>query len=177
MMKTSKNGIHWIAAAALTALCFPLAAMAAIHVKLAVDNDTSLYVTQNDSQCANEPADCVEVAKGSSPNIFFELDNACQQGGPQYGLQQIRIAMASKDWPTSENPLPGYVADDFDADPTTGVINLIPGNASENSQSDDRIKFKDKNSKAYTVFYEITAQQCAGTSTIVLDPSVKNGGK
>ena len=176
-MKTNKNSTPWMVVAALAAACFPLAAMAAIHVKLAVNNDTSLYVTANDSQCADGPADCVEVAKGSSPNLFFELDNACQSGGPQYGLEQIRIAMASKDWPTSANPLPQYVADDFNADPNSGVIDLKPDNASDNSQSQNRIKFKDKNSQAYTVFYEITARQCNGSGEIFLDPSVKNGGK
>jgi len=178
-MKTNKNSTPWIAVAALAVACFPLAASAAVQVKLAVNDDTSLYVTSNDSQCAGGPIDCIDVAKGSSPNLFFDLDNACKSGGPAYRLTQIRIAMASKDWPTSTNPLPQYVVDDFYADPNTGVIDLVGGDGGNNSLKDDRIKLKDNNqhTNPYTVFYEITAQQCNGTGEIFLDPSVKNGGK
>jgi hypothetical protein len=176
-MKTSIKYTRWLAVAALTVAWFPAMAVAAIHVKLAVNGNTSLYVTENDAQCPDGPLDCVEVAKGSSPNLFFELDNACMAGGPEYGLQQIRIAMAAKDWPTSSNPLPQYAVDDFNADPESGVIDLVPGTDNENAQRDNMIKFKDKNSRAYTVYYEITARQCNGGGTIVLDPSVRNGGK
>jgi len=178
-MKRHRNSSHWIAAAAFAVACFPLAAMAAIHVKLAVNDDTSLSVSSSSSPCQGEPIDVICVAKGSSPNLFFELDNACEAGGPQYGLEQIRIAMAPKQWPSSSNPLPQYVVGDFNADPDSGVINLASGNGSDNSKSSSRIKFKDKNqhTEPYTVFYEITAQQCNGSGTIVLDPSVRNGGK
>jgi len=155
----------------------PAVADAAIYVQLEVSGGDSLIVIGNGSQCANGPLDCIEVTKGSSPNLYFDLDKACKSGGPEYQLEQIRIAMADKDWPTAGNPLPDDVADDFYADKDTGVIDLVRGNHGWNKLSKDRIKLKDKNSREYMVFYEITARQCDGNGTIVLDPMVRNDGR
>lgn len=169
-----------MAVISLGALFLPAAAYAAIHVKLAVNFDSnppSLIVVSNDSRCTDGPEDCIEVSRGSSPNIFFDLDKACGEGGPNYELQQIRIAMAEKYWPSGDNPLPQYVADDFYADPYNGVIDLVGGDDGKNSLKGDRIKLKDNNSSAYTVFYEITARQCDGDGFITLDPAVNNNGK
>lgn len=156
---------------------FPALALAAVHVDLAVDTGTtppSLQVTGNDAQCPAGPLDCIRVSKGDSPNLYFDLAKACQSGGPAYKLAQFRIAMAEKQWPSSSNPLPSDAADDFNADPYSGVVDLA---SSSNGLSDARIKFKDKNSSAYTVFYEITAKECNGEGEIKLDPSITNTGK
>ena len=85
--------------------------------------------------------------------------------------------MTEKDWPTTNNPLPDDVAEDFYADKDTGIVDLAKGNHGWNDLSKSRIKLKDKNSRAYTIFYEITARQCDGNGTILLDPMVRNGGK
>ena len=158
-------------------MCFPAVVTAAIHVELEVSGGTSLVATANDSQCTDGPIDCIDVVKGSSPNLYFDLDNACKPDGPDYQLVQIRIAMSEKDWPTTSNPLPDDVAEDFYADRDTGIVDLAGGNHGWNDLSKSRIKLKDKNSGAYTVFYEITARQCTGDGTIMLDPMVRNGGK
>ena len=144
-MKSRCNRTHWLAVAAMAITCFPVAALAAIQVKLAVNDDSSLYVSSNPDQCAGGPVDCIDVVKGSSPNIFFDLDKACKNGGPAYRLTQFRIAMASKQWPSPNKPLPQNVASDFYADPNTGVIDLTGGDGGRNSLKDDRIKFKDQN--------------------------------
>lgn len=176
-MKTRSDFIRRAVLLLIVLMGMPAAANAAIHIKLAVDSDTRLVVTENDSPCANGPIDCIEVAKGTSPNLFFDLENACKSNGPQYRLARIRIAMAEKDWPGRSNPLPHHVADDFYADRYNGVIDLIYGNGGSNDLKNDRIKLKDKNDTAYTVYYEIAAQQCNGSGVILLDPSVRNGGK
>ena len=166
-----------VIAASMGVSCFPGMAMAAVHVELAVDGTTApprLYVILNDSKCRGGADDCIEVAKGSSHNLFFDLDDSCKASGPEYRLAQFRIAMNSKDWPTSGNPLPPHVANDFDADPNTGFVNLASG---ENQLKDERIKLRDKNSSAYEVFYEITAVSCTGSGEIKLDPTIRNGGK
>ncbi len=180
-MQTQKTGKQhaplFILLAVLIPLVLPAAAQAAIHVDLAVDETTSpasLKVTGNNAQCADGPVDCIDVSKGSSPNLYFDLDRACSSFGPNYRLSQFRIAMTEKGWPTAENPLPDYVAADFNADATTGVVDLGAGS---NQLRDYRIKLKDENSKAYDVFYEITATACDGSGTIVLDPTVRNTGK
>jgi hypothetical protein len=94
-------------------------------------------------------------------------------GGPKYKLSAFRLAEAHKVWPTPGKPLNQDIADDFNADPTTGYINWNPP---DTSLSDSRIKLKNKNIKAYSVFYEITATECNGTRQIKLDPVIKNGG-
>jgi hypothetical protein len=178
MKRTTEKARHLaVAFAALVAVsCFPGMAMAA-HVELAVDSTTApprLYVILNDSKCPGGADDCIEVARGSSHNLFFDLDNSCKASGPEYKLQQFRIAMSSKNWPTSGNPLPAHVVDDFDADPNTGYVNLAGG---DNQLKDERIKLRDMNSSAYEVFYEITAVSCTGNGEIKLDPTIRNTGK
>ena len=135
-------------------VCFPAASAAAVHVELEVSGGTSLVVTANDSRCADGPMDCIEVAKGSSPNLYFDLDNACKSDGPEYQLAQIRIAMAEKDWPTTSNPLPDDVAEDFYADKYTGIVDLVGGNHGWNDLSKSRIKLKDKNGTMFTLMQD-----------------------
>lgn len=156
---------------------FPAVAMAAIHIKLKVNtqnNPPTLEVIENDAKCADGKIDCIEVPKGSWHNLFFDLDKACNQDGPQYKLSAFRLAEASKDWPTPAKPLKQAIVDDFDADPTTGYIKW---DLSRNSLSESRIKLLDNNADAYSVYYEITATQCVGTGEAKLDPVIKNGGR
>lgn len=80
--------------------------------------------------------------------------------------------MQNKNWPTQTNPLPANVAGDFNADPYSGYV-MWDGN---NSLSEDKIKIRDKNVGAYSVFYEITATGCNGAGKIKLDPVIRNGG-
>ncbi len=177
MKETNMMNYRMLVAVAAVVACFPALALAAIHVDLAVDTATappSLQVTGNDAKCSGGALDCIQVSKGDSPNLYFDLAKACASGGPAYKLAQFRIAMAEKQWPTSTNPLPADAAEDFNADPNSGFINLTGGS---NQLQDARIKFKDKNSSAYTVFYEITAKECNGEGEIKLDPSITNTGK
>lgn len=170
----------WIRNAAVLLIAalvgFPAVAMAAIQVKLEASpqsNPTALGVTDNDSQCPGEDKSCIDVAKGSTPNMFFDLDKACKQGGPNYKLSAFRLAEASKDWPTPAKPLRQDIADDFNADPTTGYIKW---GTNDSTLSDAQIKLKNKNTKAYSVYYEITATACNGAGEIKLDPVIRNGG-
>ena len=175
---TNKLLTRWIAGLPLVLGAFiPNLALAAVHVELAVDNTSSparLYVILNDSQCPGGPADCIEVKKGDSPNLYFDLDDSCKASGPEYQLHQFRIAMQPKAWPSPENPLPAYAAQDFNADPNSGYVDF---NAGRNSLKPERMKLKDSNSQAYEVHYEITAIGCNGEEPIRLDPSVRNTGK
>ena len=159
----------------------PHLAVAAIDVDLAVNTNLSppiLEIVGNSSKCPDRGLDCIEVAKYSQPNIRFNLEDACDtaSSGPEYKLQEIRISMVDKVWPSSAFPLPPDVASDFNADGATGLVDL---NAGKNKRTDDRIKFKNKNSKEYTIFFEITAQHCtnAAMPAIKLDPSIRNLGK
>jgi hypothetical protein len=158
-------------------VCFPAVAMAATHIELeAIPTDipTELDVIDNDSPCVPAEKGCIEVPQGSGHNMFFDLDKACNQGGPQYKLSAFRLAEANKVWPTPAKPLNQDIADDFNVDPTTGYIKW---DSNDNTLSDSRIKLKNKNIKAYSVYYEITATECNGTGEIKLDPVIKNGGR
>jgi len=157
------------------AVCFSPAAMAATHIELKASpdiNPTHLEVVDNDSQCAGQKIDCIEVPEGSGHNMFFDLDKACNADGPKYKLSAFRLANADKDWPTEEKPLRDEIVKDFNADPNTGYIIW---NA-DNDLKDSRIKLKNKNIRAYSVYYEITATECNGTGEIKLDPVIRNGG-
>ena len=160
--------------AALLVLGFSSLAVAAIQVDLEV-NESKLVVTGNNAQCSDGPIDCIEVKFGTNPHLFFNLKGACMDKGPDYRLTAFRIGTQNKVWPTSENPLPAHIASDFNASPNSGYVNLTAG---DNQLSKDKIKLKDHNRSAYTVYYEVTASHCTNTSAgdIYLDPSIKNGG-
>jgi len=171
---------RWMKSAAVfivvAIVSFPALTMAATHVELEASpqsNPTSLGVIDNDSQCTGSDKTCIDVPHGSSANMFFDLDKACKQGGPNYKLSAFRLAEAHKVWPTPEKPLKQEIADDFNVDRTTGYIKW---DANDNTLSDERIKLKNKNIKAYSVYYEVTATQCDGSGEIKLDPVIKNGG-
>ena len=133
---------------------FSQVAVAAIQIELVVDTSTgtpTLQVVSNTSACAGGPLDCISVAKFTKPNIRFLLEDACEPDGSEYKLQQIRIGMVDKVWPTPANPLWAAVASDFHADADTGVVDL---NAGKNKLADDRIKFKNKNSLPHIKFFQ-----------------------
>lgn len=169
-----------------TGLCilgglFSSSVHAAVQIDLVVDysnpTDPVLSVISNSKQCKGMGQGCIDIARYSKPNIRFNLEDACESGGPEYKLTGIRIGMVEKVWPTNTNPLPAVVATDFSADINTGVVDLTAG---KNKLADDRIKFKNRNSHAYTVFYEISAKHCTDTTKpdIYLDPRIRNtGGK
>lgn len=149
-----------------------------IVVTLEVDAGT-LQVDTNTSQCTGGDLDCIDVAIGTAPFIKFLLPDACgpDTGDPQYELTGMRITQIQKVWPTVSNPLNDMIAKDFKADPTTGQIAFHAG---KNKKAKDKLKFKNRNSHGYTVFYEITASPCSDSSNdpdIHLDPEIRNKGK
>jgi hypothetical protein len=164
---------------ALSAICIPQLALAErIDVELQVSGtapDQALIVTGNSKQCDGGPIDCIKVKRNSTPNIFFHFDAACQGTNAGYKLNAISLSMV-KGVPTSpSNPLPATVVSDFNADAADGKINL---NLTGNQLQNDRIKFHNKNSYEYTVFYEIKAIPCSGGGAgIKLDPAIRNEGK
>ena len=176
------NSRNWtLFAVLLGVLFFSTVAIAKVEVILGLDDPddpTALVITANDSQCDGGILDCIEVAPGKTPYIIFRLPDACGGGGddPQYELVGMRITQVEKVWPTSASPLNGAVASDFKADAETGEIDFGNG---KNKQTKKKLKFKNRNSHAYTVFYEITATHCDSASDaddIHLDPEIRNRG-
>jgi len=168
-----KSGMVFFAAAVVS---LPTIALAATHIELEASPQgapTTLVVIDNDSQCPGEDKTCIDVSHGSSANMFFDLDQACKQGGPNYKLSAFRLAEANKSWPTPAKPLKQEIADDFNVDPTTRYMKW---DGNDNTVSDGRIKLKNKNIKAYSVYYEVTATACTGAGEIKLDPVIRNGG-
>jgi hypothetical protein len=167
----------------LVALCFSTLVIAApINIELKVvtkDGLTELKVNKNDSPCDNAPSDsaCIKVAHGRSPFIIFTLPEACEgKDHPIYKLTGMKITQFEKIWPTRGDPLNSRVAKDFKADPETGEIKFgVIGN----DKSSSKLKFKNLNKNAYTVFYEISASPCDDDSDyddISLDPEIRNKG-
>ena len=121
-----------------------LAMAAKIKVELEVASSggvDTLQVKNNGKPCDinNDKDPCIDVAQGSSPFIIFDLPDACDEGGPNYKLANIRITMIDKDWPTPDDPLNKKVANDFKADPNTGIIQFDSGN---NKKTPKKLKFK-----------------------------------
>lgn len=184
-MTTSKS-VNWVqVAVVLGALCFSTLVVAApIKVELEVDTSSGtpeLKVKFNDKPCDSGPdtSNCIEVAKNKKPFIIFNLPKACGTGAddPQYKLRNLRISLINKEWPTKAEPLNAKVAADFNADPETGSIDFDKG---DNKKTNKKLKFKDKNQHAYTVFYEITAIHCDESSdadNLHLDPEIRNKGR
>jgi len=163
-------------------MCFAsLVTAAPITVELKVETAagvSELKVDTNSAQCANGPLECVEVGVGKSPYIRFVLPGACDAGvdDPEYRLSGMRITQVEKVWPTTGSPLNALVAADFHADPDTGEIDFAVG---KNKKGKKILKFKNRNTHAYTVFYEILATHCDANSDaddIHLDPEIRNKG-
>ena len=180
------NSRNWaLFAVLLGALFFSTVAIAApIKVELAVVTTagvSELKVTDNEKPCDGGPdtSNCIEVAEGKKPFIIFNLPKACgdDTDDPKYKLRNLRISLINKEWPTKADPLNAKVAADFNADPESGNINFDRG---DNKKTNKKLKFKDKNQHAYTVFYEITAIHCDESSdadNLHLDPEIRNKGK
>jgi len=184
-MITTKFKSWILFAVLLGALCFSTQVLAAkITVELEVDTSSADPVLKvvtgtNTSKCPGGPEDCIQVTKATSPFIIFNLPNACGSGSgdPQYKLGNLRITLIDKVWPTPDSPLNPKVAADFKADPDSGKIDFDTGN---NKKTKKKLKFKNRNKHAYTVFYEITAIHCDDSSdadNIHLDPEIRNKGK
>jgi hypothetical protein len=168
----SMNGVRF--AVLMTALGFSTLAVAAVQVDLELDG-SRLVVTSNSAQCSGGPIDCIDVKHGTNPHLFFNLRGACGNSGPDYQLAAFRIGMQNKVWPTPAKPLPDHVAQDFNANPQTGYVNLSHG---DNQLRPDKIKLKDYNKTAYTVYYDVTVSHCTNMTAddIHLDPQIRNGG-
>lgn len=156
--------------------CLLLSANAfAVVVTLDVDESTdppTLYVSNNNAQCAGGPIDCIEVARGSQPHMLFKLNRACQPGGTEWGLSRFYVMEQEKNWPA---PLPGDTADEFCADPGTGEVSM---SRCGNDVKDSQLKIKNYNRKERTVYYMIEAEHCtdSGRQPIGLDPQIRNKG-
>jgi len=173
-MKPTKM-IIGLAAMFAFALGSSASVLAAVNVELEVQvqgGTKVLVVTQNNAQCQGGPIDCIEVASGTQPHLFFNLKGACN--GVDYRLTAFRIAQRNKQWPTPANPLQLSTAEDFCADEESGYVDFM---ACRNDLKSDKMKLKDYNRNAETVYYEITAANCANPADkIFLDPQIKNGG-
>ena len=177
------NFKNWVLfAVLLTALLFStLATAAPIKVELEVVTPTGgepeLKVKDNEKPCDGiipSKSSCIIVQAGKTPNMVFELDTACSTATP-YKLSGFRITLVNKSWPTPANPLNAIVTADFNADPYSGKIDFTAG---KNKLKNKKIKFKNHNSRQYTVFYEITAKHCKDSDAddIQLDPEIRNKG-
>lgn len=177
------NAIHlksWVNFTVLfSALFFSTLVFAApIVVDLKVVADSALEVTSNNSSCDGVPTNpCIKVDGGRSPFIKFRLAGACTTGdNKDYKLTGARITLIEKMWPSASNPLNELVAKDFKADPETGEIKF----GGNNEKKEDLLKFKNRNSHGYTVYYEVSAEPCAAGSDlddIFLDPEIRNKGR
>lgn len=171
----------------LLALVFFLvsAPVLAIDVYLAVNSSNELVIDDNRQKCQSTRKNCIGVKKGNTPFIHFKLPNACgdNDDDPKYKLQEMHLSMVGNTG-NNANPgkgfgkweLPQPVADDFNAEKSSGEVKF----SGPNSLADDQIKVKDKNSAEYVVFFKIKAVACSSETDpteIFLDPRIENGGR
>jgi hypothetical protein len=173
-MKTNHK-TKWRATLLILAAGASANAFSAVNIELEVQNQggsTVLVVTKNNARCPGGPIDCIEVAAGSQPHLFFTLKGGCDSTG--YGLTAFRVAQAEKQWPTPQRPLKLEIAEDFCADEESGYVDFM---ACQNELRADKMKLKDFNRLEGSVFYEVTAAHCTDPAKeIFLDPQIKNKG-
>jgi hypothetical protein len=144
-------------------------------IQLTIGTDGGNTILQTSSNhCPSSPDEngCIKVARGSAATIHFVLP-ANQRCGPaeaqgHWAISGVQLAMQDKAW--GAQPLPAYVASDFDADASSGWINGVVSSAS--------ISITDENTRAYDVWYRVQAS-CTrtGVNPIYLDPRVRNTGR
>jgi hypothetical protein len=162
-----------IAVLASVALCSP--AWAAVNVTLEVDdsvNPPQLVVVNNNAQCSGGPIDCIEVAHGDQPHMFFRLNRACQPGGPEWGLSRFYVMQYEKNWPAA---LPSDIAQEFCANERTGEVS---SSRCDNQARDNQLQIKNYNRSSRSVYYMVEAKHCTDSSRapIGLDPEIRNRG-
>ena len=121
----------------------------AVNLTLEIDDSMDpprLTVVNNNSRCPGGPIDCIEVARGQQPHMYFRLNRACQPGGPEWGLSRFYVMEREKDWPSS---LKTGTADEFCAHPDTGEVDM---NRCGNQARDNQLQVKNYNRNEGTVY-------------------------
>lgn len=144
--------------------------------------DTRLEIEDSDVKCGGDK-NCIKTNKGSELDVDFRLKQACNDGGPEYKLTAMQFSMVETEpdgsggtiKPFGKYPLPSSAMSDFDLS-SDGYV--IWDGANNNKLADDKIKLKDKNESAYTIYFMIEATHCTDSSDIIyLDPRIENTGK
>jgi hypothetical protein len=144
--------------------------------------DARLEIEDNDVKCGNDKS-CIKTNKGSELDVDFRLKQACNEDGPQYKLTAMQFSMVESEpdgsggtiKPFGKYPMPSSAISDFDLR-SDGYV--IWDGANNNKLADDKIKLKDKNETAYTIYFMIEAAHCANSSEVIyLDPRIENTGR
>ena len=107
----------------------------------------------------------------------FHPEKAVTLGGLNYNVTEEE----KKENPPSWGSIPKYVADDYDAETDSGVVNVN----NIKSWNDQRIRFIGENmsEQPYSIWYKVTVQSCAKTEPpaepeeLFYDPRIDNKGR
>lgn len=141
-----------------------------VTVQVSVSDNESYLEFDTPSQCGNSNGrGCIQAQPGTQQRITIVLggDERCSSGG-RWGLSAIILGgEGSPTKPTRWGGL-NLAANDFDVDPASGIVRP------ENGSNRNQMKFINRNSAAYDVWYTVQAE-CNGR-VIEADPRIRNGG-
>lgn len=147
-----------------------LAQYTPITVLLSVNSNETALDIKSPSQCSSGgKMGCVEAAAGKKIRIQVVMrGNAKCSSGGKWELSTVYLG--GEDSPTKPGQWGGLVkaVNDFDVNPTTGVVNL------ENGSNGNQLKFINQNTQQYDVWYKVTAT--CGERIIEMDPRIRNRG-
>ena len=142
------------------------------HIDLTVyHNGTSDKMRFDNSECPASPQDkgCIEVLRGKSPMISWELDSASNQ---DWKLTRLQFSNDGQHW--GDNPLQDCTMVAFglkDNDKVTGIASTASVVANGRL-----LKIRDINREACTTYYKLFAEPRDGGAEINSDPVIKNRG-
>ena len=144
------------------------------HIDLAVyHNGTSYKMRFDNSECPASPQDkgCIEVLRGNSPMISWELDSASNQ---DWKLTKLQFSPDGQHWGDANYKLDSCTAEAFglsEAERISGIAS-----SAEVVANGRLLKIRDTNRGACTTYYKLFAEPRAGGAEINSDPVIKNRG-
>jgi hypothetical protein len=126
------------------------------------------------SECPERPNEngCVMAARGTSPNISWELTG---EGADQWTFTRLQFSGDGVHWGETGHPLPDCTMEDFDLAPA----DRESGNASTARvvANGKRLQILDRNINVCLTHYRLYAAPRAGGPEIDSDPVVDNRGR
>jgi hypothetical protein len=144
------------------------------HIDLTVyQNGTSSKMRFDNSECPASLQDngCIEVLRGKSPMISWELESASNE---DWKLTRLQFSPDGQHWGDANYKLETCTSDAFglsDADRTSGEASTA-----EVVANGRLLKIRDTNRKACTTYYKLFAEPRDGGAEINSDPVIKNRG-
>ena len=150
----------------LVGFCSVVQAQAVVQLRVNVAEDKLIIETPGTCKKLPVTDGCLFATRGNTHVNFNLVGNKdCSESGKKWELDSVVLGTSEG----SPGSIGSVAAADFDAVEATGFVNPTSINASH-------IAIQNYNSKAYDIWYTVTAICVDGTSVIDSDPRIENDG-